>query len=119
MEIVQDYPHTEAWKRLCNSKELPSNIPLVSHVQNLRKKDILNRIAPTIELHLIKAHAGFIPGKSYTSQLLSITQHIEDGHGRSSMITGAAFVDLSAACDIVNHRLLIQKLYNTTQHSAL
>ena len=30
------------------------------------------------------------------------------------MITGTVFVDLSAAYDTVNHRLLIQKLYNTT-----
>ena len=35
------------------------------------------------------------------------------------MITGAAFVDLSAAYDTVNHRILIQKLYNTTQDSQL
>ena len=35
------------------------------------------------------------------------------------MITGAAFVDLSAAYDTLNHRILIQKLYNTTQDSQL
>ena len=35
------------------------------------------------------------------------------------MITGAAFVDLSAAYDTVNHRILIQKLYNITQCSPL
>ena len=35
------------------------------------------------------------------------------------MITGTAFVDLSAAYDIVNHRLLIQKLFNITQDSTL
>ena len=35
------------------------------------------------------------------------------------MITGAAFVDLSAAYNTVNHRILIQKLYNTTQDSQL
>ena len=35
------------------------------------------------------------------------------------MITGAAFVDQSAAYDTVNHRILIQKLYNITQDSHL
>ena len=44
--------------------------------------------------------------------------YIEDGYQRD-MITGAAFVDLSAAYDTVNHRILIQKLYNTTQDSQL
>ena len=34
-------------------------------------------------------------------------------------ITGTAFVDLSAAYVTVNHRLLIQKLYNIMQDSAL
>ena len=35
------------------------------------------------------------------------------------MTTGTAFVDLSAAYDTVNHRLLIQKLFNITQDSTL
>ena len=35
------------------------------------------------------------------------------------MITGAAIVDISAAYDTVNHRVLIQKLYNITQDSPL
>ena len=35
------------------------------------------------------------------------------------MITGAAFVDLSAAYDTVNHRLLIRKLYDFTEDSPL
>ena len=46
------------------------------------------------------------------------TQHIENGY-QKSMITGTAFVDLSAAYDTVNHILLIQKLFNTTQASAI
>ena len=80
---------------------------------------ILNRIAPTIEQNLIKEHAGFRPGKSCTSQMLNLTQYIEDVY-QESMITETAFVDLSAAYDdIVNHILLIQKLYNTIQDSAL
>ena len=79
---------------------------------------ILNRIAQIVEGHLIKKQAGFKTGKSCTSQLLNLTQHIEDGYERC-MIAGAAFVDLSAAYDTVNHIILSQKLYNTTHDSTL
>ena len=58
------------------------------------------------ERHLIKEQAGFRSGKSCTSQLLNLIQHIEDGY-EEGMILGTAFVDLSAAYDTVNHRLLI------------
>ena len=70
------------------------------------------------EQHLIKEQVGFRHGKSCTSQLLSLTQHIEDGYQRS-MNTGAAFVDLSAAYDKVNNRIIMQNLYNITQDSEL
>ena len=95
---------------------IPKNyrpISLLCHTYKLYERMILNRIAPAIEQHLIKEQAGFRSGKSCTSQLLNLTQQEED------MITGTAFVDLSAAYDTVNHRLLIQKLYNTTLHSQL
>ena len=100
---------------------IPKNyrpISLLCHAYKLYERMILNRIAPTIEQHLIKEQAGFRSGKSCTSQLLNLTQHIEDGY-EEGMITGTAFVDLSAAYDTVNHRLLIQKLYNTTLDSQL
>ena len=84
----------------------------------LYERLILNRIAPSVDRHLIKEQAGFRPGKSCCSQLLNLTQHIEDGYQRG-MITGAAFVDLSAAYDTVNHRLLIRKLYDFTEDSPL
>jgi hypothetical protein len=93
-------------------------ISLLCHTYKLYERLILNRIAPTIEQYLIDEQAGFRPGKSCTGQLLNLTQHIEDGY-QKGMITGTAFVDLSAAYDTVNHRLLIQKLYNTTKDSAL
>ena len=66
----------------------------------------------------MKEQAGFRHGTSCTSQLLNLTQHIEDGYQRG-MITGVAFVDLSAADYTVNHMILIQKLYNTTQNNQL
>ena len=100
---------------------IPKNyrpISLLCHTYKLYERMILNRIAPAIEQHLIKEQAGFRSGKSCTSQLLNLTQHIEDGY-EEGMITGTAFVDLSAAYDTVNHRLLIQKLYNTTLDSQL
>ena len=93
-------------------------ISLLCHTYKLYERLILNRIAPTIEKHLIKEQAGFRAGKSCTSQLLNLTQHIKDGY-QEGKITGTAFVDLSAAYDTVNHRLLIHKLYNTPQDSAL
>ena len=61
---------------------------------------------------------GFRTEKSYTSQLLNLTQHIEDGYQRG-MITGATFLDLYADYDTVNHRIIIQKLYNITKDSPL
>ena len=95
---------------------IPKNyrpIFLLCHTYKLYERMILNRIAPAIKQHLIKEQAGFRSGKSCTSQLLKLTQDIKDGY-EEGMITGTAFVDLSAAYDTVNHRLLIQKLYNTT-----
>ena len=79
-------------------------ISLLCHTYKLYEIMILTRIAPTIEQHLIKEQAGFRPGKSCTSQLLNLTHHIEDGY-QEGMITGIAFVDMSAAYDTANHRL--------------
>ena len=93
-------------------------ISLLCYTYKLYERMILNRIAPTIEQHLINEQAGFRPGKSCTSQLLNLTQHIEDGY-QEGMTTGTACVDLSAVCDTVNHILLIQKLFNITQDSTL
>ena len=82
-------------------------ISLLFHIYILYNRLILNRTAPSVDRHLIKEQAGFRPGKSCCSQLLNLTQHIEDGYQRG-MITGAAY-------DTVNHRLLIRKLYDFTE----
>ena len=89
----------------------------MSYVQTLRTNNSKQN-SPVVEQRLIKEQAGFRTGNSCTNQLLNLTQHIEDGYQRA-MITGSAFVDISAAYDTVNHRILIQKLYNITQDSPL
>ena len=64
-------------------------------------------------MQLTKDQAGFRHGRSCAGQLLNLTQHIEDGYERQ-MLTGAALVDLSAAYDTVQHRLMIRKLMDIT-----
>ena len=100
---------------------IPKNyrpISLLCHTYKFYERMILNSIAPAIEQHLIKEQASFRSGTSCANQLLNLTQHIEDGY-EEGMITGTAFVDLSSAYNTVNHRLLIQKLYNTMLDSQL
>ena len=80
-------------------------ISLLCHLYKLCERLILNRLSPVIEHVLIPEQAGFRPGKSCT------TQHIEDGF-ETGKITGIVLVDLSAAYDTVNHRRLLEKVYN-------
>ena len=48
--------------------------------------------------------------------LLNLTQHIGDGY-EDKLITGAVFVDLTAAYGTVNHRILLQKLAKVTKNA--
>ncbi|CAH1258394.1 Hypp2004 [Branchiostoma lanceolatum] len=96
---------------------IPKNyrpISLLCHTYKLFERLILNRIAPLVDELLIPEQAGFRPGKSCTGQLLNLTQYIEDGYEKG-LITGAVFVDLSAAYDTVNHRILTKKLFEITK----
>ena len=93
-------------------------ISLLYHTYKLYEHLIINRIAQSVERHLINEQPGFRSRKSCCSQLLNLTQHIADGYQRC-MITGAAFVDISAASDTMNHRLLLWKLYEFTQDCPL
>ena len=53
-------------------------------------------------------------GPAYSKQLLNLTQFIENGYEKS-LTTVTAFVDLSAAYDTGNHRVLLTKLYVMTE----
>ena len=89
-------------------------ISLLCHLYKLLERLVLNRISPVVDAVLIPQQAGFRPGKSCCSQVLNLTQHIEDGFERKQ-ISGVAFVDLSAAYDTVNHKRLISKVYQVTK----
>ena len=53
-------------------------IPLLCHLYKMYERLIQNRLSPIIEHVLIQEQAGFRPGKSFTAQVLNLTQHIED-----------------------------------------
>lgn len=89
-------------------------VALLCHAYKVYERLILNRITAEIDKSLIKEQAGFRPGKCCTGQVLHLTQHIEDGY-EEKKITGAVFVDLSAAYDTVNHKRLKLKIYNLTK----
>ena len=63
-----------------------------------------------MEPKVIPQLAGFREGKSTASQLFNFTQHIEYGFEKR-LLTGAVFVDLSAAHDTVNYHILMTKIY--------
>ena len=111
MEVIKNNCYSETGPRLSDTEA----ISLLCHMYKLYERLILNRIAASIERHLIKEQVGFRPKKSCCSQLLNLTQHIEDGY----QITGAAFVDLSAAYGTVHHKLFIRKLYEFTPDNPL
>ena len=68
------------------------------------------RISPTVEDQVsVDQSAGFRAGRSCAGQVLNLTQYIEDGY-ETRNITGAVFIDLTAAYDTINHRALLLKV---------
>ena len=93
-------------------------ISLLCITYKLFERLLLSRLSPQIDVEIIKDQAGFRAGKSCTGQLLNLTQYIEDGY-QKRLTTGVAFVDLSAAYDTVQHRLLMKKLFDMTGDAKL
>jgi len=89
-------------------------VSLLCHTYKMFERMVLNRIKDKIDGKLIKQQAGFRAGKSCTGQILNLVEEIEKGY-ENNVITGAAFIDLSAAYDTVNHRLLLKKIYELTE----
>lgn len=119
----QTYQLPKAWRKSKiiallkpgKDPELPSSyrpISLLCHMFKLYERLILNRIQDTLDSKLIPQQAGFRPGKSCTGQVLNLTEFIEEGF-EQKVITGVALVDLTAAYDTINHKILLAKTYNT------
>lgn len=93
-------------------------ISLLCHMYKLFERLVMNRINTMIDVNVIKEQMGFRAEKSCTSQVLNMTQHIENGF-EGIMITGAVFIDLTAAYSTVNHGILCKKIYEMTKDSLL
>ena len=90
-------------------------ISLLCVLYKLYERLLLERLSDKVEDQLSPDQAGFRPGRSCCGQVLNLTQYIEDGYEEKKM-TGAVFVDLSAAYDTVNHRALLLKLAKTIKN---
>ena len=110
--VITCLPATEARKWPIRCEELPIDIPALPHMQAVRTTHT-EPDSRTRDAQLIPEQAGFRPGKSCTSQLLNLTEHIKDGHEKR-LITDAVFVDLSASYGTVNHRRLLSKVLQMT-----
>lgn len=88
-------------------------ITLLCITYKLYERMMISSLAPTTEEQLTPDQAGFRPGRSCCSQILNLTQFIEDGC-ENKQITGAVFVDFTSAYDIVNHRALLFRVAQMT-----
>ena len=100
------------------SKKSYRPISLLCILYKLYERLIMARIYPRVEEQLTKDQAGFRPGRSTCGQLLNLTQYIEDGY-ETKDITGTVFVDLTAAYDTVNHRILLLKVARMIKNKAI
>ena len=112
MAVSKSSRTVEARKRSRKPKELHADRSPLLAVQASREDD---PHSPSVQdrAQANPQHACFRPGKSCCSQVLNLTQHIEDGF-ELGQITGAAFIDLIAAYDTINHRRLFVKLVMLT-----
>ena len=84
-------------------------ISLLCTTYKLMERLILTRINPIVDPLLPHDQAGFRQGRSTVDQVARLTQSIEHAFD-SKLVTGAVFLDLTAAYDTVWHQGLRLKL---------
>ena len=93
-------------------------ISLLCNLYKLYERMTLSCMIHIVEENLTPDQAGFRAGKSCCSQVLNLTQFTENGCEKKQ-ITGADFVDLTAAYDIVNLRSLLLKVASMIRNTTL
>ena len=71
--------HSQAREGSGTTKELLTDIIVVSYIQTVWTTHPERALFPVVENCLIDEQAGFRPEKSCTNQILNLTQYTEDG----------------------------------------
>lgn len=93
-------------------------IALMSVCFKVLERLIYNRISPLIFKIIPIEQAGFRPQRSCEDQVLALTTHIETGFEKR-LKSGAVFIDLTAAYDMVWREGIVYKFFKLTKCSQM